>query len=280
MPFKFVIFLSVGLWFSGILPFTENTAEAQEPVDLELVLAVDVSRSMDIPEQLLQRRGYVEAFQSKDVIDAIIQGGYGQIAVLYMEWAGNSIANIIVPWTLINSKESAYRFSELLGQQSPHRLSRTSISNALSFASMQFGQSPWKGLRRIIDVSGDGPNNQGLPVTDVRDRAIGEGIIINGLPLMIRNNTFGFGMDDLDAYYFDCVTGGTGSFVLPVYAWEEFPQAVRRKLVLEITQFDETLRPIPAASHEGGFDDPNRERVDCLFGEKQWEMRMRDLEWR
>lgn len=280
MPYRFMIFISIGLWLSGLSAFVIHPAQAQESVDLELVLAVDVSRSMDIQEQLLQRRGYVEAFQSKDVIDAITQGGYGQIAVLYMEWAGSGIANIIVPWTLINNKEAAFGFSGLLAQQAPHRLSRTSISNAVAFASGQFGRSPWKGLRRVIDVSGDGPNNQGLPIVDARDKAVGNGIIINGLPLMIRNNNFGFGVDNLDSYYFDCVTGGTGSFVLPVYAWEEFPQAVRRKLVLEITHNEEELRPIPIASHEGGFDDPNREPVDCLVGEKKWEMRMRDLEWR
>ena len=147
---------------------------------------------MDIQEQLLQRRGYVEAFKSKEVIDAITQGGYGKIAVLYMEWAGTGIANIVVPWTLIDSRDAAFEFSELLKQQTPHRLSRTSISNALGYASAQFGTSPWKGLRKVIDVSGDGPNNQGLPVTAARDKAVKAGIIINGLPLMIRKQYFRF----------------------------------------------------------------------------------------
>ncbi|MEM7464071.1 MAG: DUF1194 domain-containing protein [Pseudomonadota bacterium] len=272
--------IALCLLLTGGMFFVVKPASAQEPVDLELVLAVDVSRSMDIQEQLLQRRGYVEAFKSKEVIDAITQGGYGKIAVLYMEWAGTGIANIVVPWTLIDSRQASFEFAELLKQQIPHRLSRTSISNALGYASAQFGTSPWKGLRRVIDVSGDGPNNQGLPVMDARDKAVKAGIIINGLPLMIRNNSFGFGIDELDSYYFDCVTGGTGSFVLPVYAWEEFPQAVRRKLVLEITQYEGQPLPIPASSVEGAFDDPNRERVDCLVGEKLWEIRMRDMEWR
>ncbi|MGI9400243.1 MAG: DUF1194 domain-containing protein [Rhizobiaceae bacterium] len=280
MLFRYLVLVSFFLWFACYASLLPKPALAEEPVDLELVLAVDVSRSMDIREQLLQRRGYVEAFKSKEVIDAITQGGYGQITALYMEWAGTGVANVIVPWTLIKDKESAYRFADLLGQQTPHRLSRTSISNAVNFASAQFGQSPWKGLRRVIDVSGDGPNNQGAPIVDARDQAVQNGIIINGLPLMIRNNSFGFGVDNLDSYYFDCVTGGTGSFVLPVYAWEEFPQAVRRKLVLEITQNENDLRPIPISSHYDAFDDPNREKVDCLVGEKQWEQRMRDLEWR
>jgi hypothetical protein len=228
----------------------------------------------------LQRRGYVEAFRSKEVIDAITQGGYGQIAVLYLEWAGAGITNVVVPWTLIHNTESAQLFSDLLNMQKPRRLSRTSISSALSRSIDQFGKSQWKGLRRVIDVSGDGPNNQGPPVAEFRDIAVQSGIVINGLPLMIRTNTFGFGIEHLDSYYFDCVTGGTGSFVLPVYSWEEFPEAVRRKMVLEITGVERGLRPVPVASEEGGYDDPNREPVDCLVGEKLWEMRMRDLEWR
>jgi Protein of unknown function (DUF1194) len=280
MHVKFAIMSLAILCSVGQAGFASNQARAQEPVDLELVLAVDVSRSMDVEEQLLQRRGYVEAFRSKEVIDAITQGGYGQIAVLYLEWAGMGITNVVVPWTLINDTKSAVVFSDLLNMQQPQRLSRTSISSALTRASAEFGTSQWKGLRRIIDVSGDGPNNQGPPVANVRDLAVQSGIVINGLPLMVRSNTYGFGIEHLDSYYFDCVTGGTGSFVLPVYSWAEFPEAVRRKLVLEITGLEREQRPVPVVSEQGGYDDPGREPIDCLIGEKLWEMRMRDLEWR
>lgn len=266
--------------FAGLMPFVGNPGKAQERIDLELVLAVDVSRSMDIQEQLLQRRGYSAAFRSREVVDAITGGGFGKIAVLYMEWAGVGITNVIVPWTMIDSMESSTAFADALDKQSPRRLSRTSISNALQTASGLFGQQPWRGLRRVVDVSGDGPNNQGQPIEFWRDELVKSGIVINGLPLMIRTSTFGFGIENLDEYYFDCVTGGTGSFVLPVYKWEEFPQAVRRKLVLEIAgarflRGADVLTAMPVA-----FDDPDRPKVDCLIGEKLWQQRMREMEWR
>ena len=253
---------------------------AQERIDLELVLAVDVSRSMDVGEQLLQRRGYSEAFRSKEVVESIVGGGFGKIAVIYLEWAGVGISNIVVPWTLIDSEESAIAFADALDMQLPRRLSRTSISNALRVSGRLFGQQPWTALRRVVDVSGDGPNNQGYPVEVVRDELVQSGIVINGLPMMIRNSTYGFGIENLDEYYFDCVTGGTGSFVLPVHTWEEFPRAVRRKLVLEIAgaRYFDGMERIGATN--ATFDDPDREKVDCLIGEKRWEQRMREMEWR
>jgi len=259
---------------SGQSPY----AQGNDVVDLELVLAVDVSRSMDAVEQGLQREGYVKAFRSPEVVAAITGGISGRIAVTYMEWAGASLQNIVVPWTIIDSAETANAFADALSRQVPQRLSRTSISGAIGRAGSLFGGSGYSPLRKVIDVSGDGPNNQGASVTAMRDEWVAKGVVINGLPLMISTSSMGFGIDNLDEYYEDCVIGGPGSFVLPVRSWEEFPVAVRRKLVLEIAavwpdvpqQSGAPVLPVQA----------ERLPVDCLIGEKLWEWRMRDLEWR
>ncbi|MCG6858320.1 MAG: DUF1194 domain-containing protein [Salaquimonas sp.] len=267
---------AAALAFFGFAP--NDAAQAQEMVDLELVLAVDVSRSMDYQEQLLQRDGYIAAFRSDEVIAAILGGGLGRIVVTYMEWAGDRTTRVIVPWSLIDSRESANAFASRLEEVKPERLSRTSISNALEHSQGLFGTSSWKGVRRVVDVSGDGPNNSGMPVEAMRDQLVNNGITINGLPLMIRTSTFGFGIENLDEYYTDCVIGGTGAFVIPVYDWESFPRAVRRKMVLEIARL--APRAIPASQTLRTTNVADRPKVDCLIGEKLWQQRMQDLEWR
>ena len=263
-----------------LVNLVSTPASSAERVDLELVLAVDASRSMDRDEKLLQRRGYVEAFRSPDVINAITGGGFGKIAVAYLEWAGYGSTRVVVDWTLIDSKEAALAFATRLESDDPQRLSRTSISNAIHMASDMFGTSPWQGLRRVIDVSGDGPNNHGHPITSMRDAIVAKGVIINGLPLMIRNSTFGFGIENLDEYYADCVIGGTGAFVLPVYSWEKFPEAVRRKLVLEIAGAAEPVLLHRASDDSVMAPGEGRPRVDCMIGEKLWYKRMQEMEWR
>ncbi|HSO46621.1 MAG TPA: DUF1194 domain-containing protein [Rhizobiaceae bacterium] len=254
--------------------FSIEAPAAQDSVDLELVLAVDVSRSMDFVEQQLQREGYSQAFRSPEVIEAITSGLTGRIAVTYMEWAGDTIQRVVVPWTIIHDAGTAAGFADALALQAPQRLSRTSISGAIMAAGALFGKSGATAMRKVIDVSGDGPNNQGMPVTLLRDEWVRQGVVINGLPLMIGTSSFGFGIDNLDAYYRDCVIGGPGSFVLSVYTWEEFPRAVRRKLVLEIAG----IVPEPAESNLVQLAQSEAE-VDCLVGERIWERRMRDLEW-
>lgn len=249
----------------------EVRAAEPEMVDLELVLAVDISRSMDHGELVLQRRGYAEAFRSQEVVDAITGGGFGRIAVTFVEWAGYGTARTVIPWTLVDDAASAAGFADALQRLTIVRLRRTSISGALKASAELFGTAPWRGLRRVIDVSGDGPNNHGVRVDSERDRLVAQGIVINGLPLMIRNSTFGFGIENLDEYYIDCVIGGTGAFVIPVYDWQEFPKAVRRKLILEIAGTEAPL--LERVSVEA------RDPVDCLIGEKLWEQRMRELDW-
>ncbi len=276
------LFLALLVALAGGFAFG-TPARAEGEVDLTLVLAVDVSRSMDYDELAIQRQGYAEAFRSAEVIGAILSGRHARIAVSYVEWAGSGIARVIVPWTLIDGEAAARGFAGELSRQLPQRLSRTSISGALSFSAELLDRSPWRGMRQVVDVSGDGPNNQGAPVESERDRLVEAGISINGLPLMVRTSGFGLGIDNLDDYYSDCVIGGAASFVLPVYGWEEFPMAVRRKLVLEIAGLvpsrDQPPKGRPVAI-EAAFSTPVRDGVDCMIGEKLWELRMRDMEWR
>ncbi|MBK1623736.1 DUF1194 domain-containing protein [Afifella marina] len=249
---------------------TQAFAADDTPVDLELVLAVDVSWSMDYDEQVFQRAGYVAAFRDPEVIEAIRSGGWGRIAVTYVEWAGSSLQEVIVPWTLIEDAASAHAFADKLDTTTTGRLRRTSISGALGFSFSAFDDSGYAGLRRVIDVSGDGPNNQGLPVTVERDRLVSEGVIINGLPILLKGSGGrGFmSIPNLDVYYEDCVIGGTGAFALPIRDVSEFSTAIRQKLLLEIADY-----PPEKTLVQDAQDAP---RVDCMIGEKMW-MRWRRM---
>ena len=233
-------------------------------VDVELVLAVDVSRSMSQRELEIQRRGYAEALVSKEVTDAIARGRYGQIALTYLEWAGVYSQREIVPWTLIRAPKDGQAFAAKLTAEFNAALRRTSISGAIDHSRTLFNLNGFNGLSHVLDISGDGPNNMGRKVTEARDQAVNRGITINGLPLMTRE---GLGaqwhLDDLDEYYRHCVIGGTGAFVIPVLEWEHFPSAVRRKLVLEIAGQQPRIWQAQAAPRDEGYD--------CLIGEKIWD---------
>ena len=236
-------------------------------VDVELFLAVDVSRSMTAEERAIQRRGYAAALTSPDVMDAIRNGMLGRIAVTYVEWAGQYSQREIVPWTLIEDAESAFAVAEIIMAHAMGGLRRTSISGALLYASEAFDDNGFSGLRRVIDVSGDGPNNHGRPVLRARHAVLEKGIIINGLPLMTRDAMSDiWGIEDLDVYYQRCVIGGPGAFVVPVYTWDQFPQAVERKLILEISGLPERIYRAQARTLPP---------YDCLIGEKIFERNMR-----
>lgn len=240
-------------------------AAAQTPVDLELVIAVDVSLSMDLDEQRLQRDGYVAAFRDGEIHKAITSGGHGRIAVIYMEWAGPVSQSVVVPWTIIDGAGAARAFADKLEAVQISRARLTSISAALKFSQELFATSAVKGLRRVIDVSGDGPNNAGEPVVPVRDELVASGIIINGLPILLHTAvTTAFDISDLDQYYGNCVIGGTGAFMVPVRQLAEFASAIRRKLLLEISGVEMPARITPAQS----VSPP--EGYDCLTGEKRW----------
>jgi len=239
---------------------------AQEPVDVELVLAVDVSLSMSPDELRIQRDGYVAALTHEDVIRAIEDGLYGKIAITYFEWAGDSSQHVIVPWTTIASAEDAERVASRLTAQPPGSARRTSISGAINFARDIFAESAYKGARRVLDISGDGPNNQGSRVDVARDELVSKGITINGLPLMTNGGAASsFSIDDLDNYYAQCVIGGPGAFMIPVNDWTQFPEAIRRKLVIELAGRNPSDFLVMTAASEGKYD--------CLIGEKMWDDR-------
>ena len=245
--------------------FADASANAV-PVDVELILAVDVSYSMDPEEQALQREGYVQALRSKEFLTALREGAHGKIAVMYFEWAGQFDQKILMPWRLIDGPEAADAVADELARAPYRRASRTSISGGLSFAKPLFDTSGYRGLRRVIDVSGDGANNAGAPVVPTRDGVTAAGITINGLPIMIRRSRGSMmDIDNLDVYYEDCVIGGPGAFVVPIHERSQFVEATRTKLILEIAGRQPEARVVPAAAREP--------RVNCLIGEKLWQDR-------
>ena len=204
-------------------------------VDVELVIAVDVSYSMDPDEQELQREGYITGLTSPEFLNALHQGMHGKIAITYFEWAGSTDQRVVVPWRLIDGPASARAFADEIARAPYRRAYRTSISGALRFAQPLFEGSGFRGLRRVIDVSGDGVNNQGVPVTLMRDEALERGITINGLPILLkRPSAATMDIENLDVYYEDCVIGGPGAFVIPIKERDQFREATRTKLVLEI----------------------------------------------
>jgi hypothetical protein len=243
-------------------------AAAGAEVDLELVLAVDVSGSMDAEEQAVQRQGYIDALLHPEVLGAIRSGPFGRIAVAYVEWAGADAQAVTVPWALLDGAAAAESFVAALEEAPSRRMRGTSLSGALGFAAPLFENNGYEGLRRVIDVSGDGANNMGPPVTPVRDAVVARGIVVNGLPIAIRPSGGWSGLSgpDLVAYYRDCVIGGPGAFVLPVTEPGQIAEAIRQKLVLEIASLPP--RPVPAAPAMPVA------AVDCLVGEQQrriWE---------
>jgi hypothetical protein len=253
--------LAILLLASSVAAASVVAAEGSE-VDLELVLAIDVSRSIDAEEAQLQRDGYVSAFRHPEVIDAIRSGPAGRIAVTYVEWAGPTFQGVVVPWTVIGDKDDAEAFAARLEAAPISREFGTSISLGLTFAAEQFGGSELTSARRVIDISGDGPNNTGPPVTEARDRIVADGITINGLPLLLKEVTTvsPYGIPDLDIYYEDCVIGGPGAFAIAVADIENFDRAVRRKLVLEISA-------APPLVHRAA-ETVRVPRIDCMIGEK------------
>jgi hypothetical protein len=236
-------------------------------VDVELVLAVDVSYSMDPDEQALQREGYVTGITSREFLQALQQGMNGKVAITYVEWAGPTDQKILVPWRLIDGPESAAAVAKEISAAPYRRAARTSISGALGFAKSLFASSGYRGIRRVIDVSGDGTNNSGERIVPVRDEVTESGITINGLPILLKRPTPGsMDIENLDVYYEDCVIGGPGAFVIPIHERDQFKTATRSKLVLEIA--GRTPAPIPAAA--------SAPRISCTIGERMWRERWGD----
>jgi len=237
--------------------------ESTPSVDVELVLAVDVSYSMDMDELAIQREGYAQAIISKEFLQALKSGPHGKISVTYFEWAASTDQKIIIPWRVIEGPESADAVANEIMKTPIRRASRTSISGAINFAMPLFDESPYRGLRRVIDISGDGPNNNGGPVVVARDAALEKGVVINGLPIMVKEPSYStMDIDNLDLYYEDCVIGGPGSFVVSIKDREKFKEAIRTKLLLEVAGRTPERPIVPVAAKEP--------RVNCLIGEKIW----------
>ena len=225
---------------------TISVAGGQElVVDLQLVLAADVSSSTNDNEVQLQRNGFASAFRDPNVIQAIVSGPVGRIAVTYFEWSNQDNQNVIVPWTIIDDAESAYRLASIFSEVGITRPAlvdgRTSISAALQFGEALFAASGFSSDRRLIDISADGVNNAGPDVGPIREEILAAGIVINGLPILNRNRpdlgsaAFAWPEDPgLVRYFRDTVIGGLGSFLIPATSIDSFYQSLRNKLVTEI----------------------------------------------
>jgi hypothetical protein len=262
--------LAIGLdgWNRGAAgPLDVDAGQgAQTDVDVELVLAVDVSYSMDPDEQKLQREGYVTALKSREFLDALKRGTHGRIAVTYFEWAGVGDQKTVLPWRLIDGPQSAAAVADEIASAPYRRAYRTSISGALIYATGQLDRSGHRGIRRVIDVSGDGANNQGPPIVVVRSQVLEKGITINGLPIMLKAPQPGsIDIESLDVYYEDCVIGGPGAFVVPIREPEQFKEATRTKLVLEVAGLASSPRLVPVSAQAP--------RISCTIGERLWQQR-------
>jgi hypothetical protein len=229
MPIRRVI-LGALAWLASAV-----AVAAAEPVDLELVLAVDISGSIDEDEARLQREGYVAALTDPDVLKAIRSGLHGRIAIAYFEWSGPETRRLVLDWTLVEDEETAHAAAAKLGAAPIRSGMSTSISGAIDFAMPMYGRD-YQGARRVLDISGDGPNNAGPLVTVPREQALARGITINGLPIVNdRPSRGGFPtLKELDLYYEHCVIGGPGAFLIVAEGFETFAEAIRKKMIIEI----------------------------------------------
>jgi hypothetical protein len=210
--------------------FLAGKPAATQPanVDMQLVLAVDASGSVSQERFELQRQGYAAAFRHPQVLRAIRSGHTQSIAVIMMQWTGPTMQAIAVPWTLVRDQASAAALADAI-EKAPRQLfgGGTSISGAIDFGVALMPTGPYRGQKRVIDVSGDGSNNRGRPVTLARDDAVRTGVTVNGLPILALE-------PDLDRYYFENVIGGPGAIMVPAVDYGAFAQAILKKLVLEI----------------------------------------------
>jgi hypothetical protein len=248
------------------LGFLPPAARADVEVDVALVIAVDISYSMDIEELALQRQGFADAFRAPVVHDAIRKGTLGRVAVVYMEWAGAYDQRVMVPWTILDGADSAVAFADKVAAVPVRRAQRTSISGAIDHGMKLLGESRVDATRRVIDISGDGANNQGRIVNISRNDAVAQGATINGLPVMLKRPGY-LDIADLDIYYRDCVVGGAGAFTIPIRERDQFANVIKTKILLEIAGL---VPPEPLIKPAQGGE----RRADCLIGETQWRDRM------
>jgi Protein of unknown function (DUF1194) len=249
---------------SAAPPSPQTASVSPIEVDVELVLAVDVSYSMDLDEQRVQRDGYIAAIRSPEFIDAVRNGALGKIALSYVEWGGIGAQKTTVEWRVIENEADAQAFADELAEKPIIQIARTSISGAIQQSVSLIKSNPYQGLREVIDISGDGPNNAGQPVSDARDAAAEKGVIINGLPLLLKKGYDSASMELLDVYYKQCIITGPGSFVLPVRSKEEFGSAIRQKIIREIAAAPVDDNPLISLASDFRTNEP---KVNCLAGE-------------
>jgi len=235
-----LVLLLGAVGISGAAPAPKTPMEA---VDVELVIATDVSPSIDAQEAQLQREGIAEAFLNPQVVNAIQSGALGKIGVAYIDFSSREYNKVVINWRVIKDKVSAAAFADTL-RKAPRTFGRhTSISDALELGQFLIEANNFEGTRRVIDVSGDGPNNWGRDITEVRDTLVKRGIAINGLPII--NDHGGFGtIANLDKYYLNCVIGGPASFIVVAKGFQDFSRAIRNKLILEISSDTPAANPL------------------------------------
>jgi len=216
-------------------------ARAGEDVDVLLVLAADVSRSIDAAKFQLQRDGYAAAIADPHVLDTIRSGRNGRIGIAFVEWSGIGAQRVVIDWMTVGDAASAKDFGDRLIEAPRSFADRTSISGAIDFAMNELGQAPFQSARRIIDISGDGTNNAGRDVAAARDEAVAKGVTINGL-VILSDNPMSWNPDHtnppggLDNYYRNNVVGGQGAFVMVAKDFNSFGQAIIGKIIAEVAQ--------------------------------------------
>ena len=276
MLFRSAAAMFVSAALSLAIGLSQPAAADAVAVDLELILAADVSGSVDANEARLQREGYQKALVNDDVIKAIESGMLGRIAVTYVEWAGMGHYKVVVDWTLISDKPSAEAFVAKLAAIPHQKAPRTSISGAIDISVPRFATNRFEGTRRIIDISGDGANNYGRLVNEARDDAVAAGITINGLPIITEQASLRYPtIADLDLFFQDCVIGGPGAFHVVANGFEDFARAVRKKMILEIAgTFPAQIQRVGGPSADGPpwriWRAAEREPMPCNIGEWRW----------
>jgi hypothetical protein len=235
------------------VPAPAAPASGANQVDLKLVIATDVSRSINNEEAQIQREGTAEAFLNPEIVKAIQSGALGRIAVAMIDWSSPQFDRVVLDWTIVRDKASATALAERIRNipRTPGR--RTSISSALELGALLLEGSAGEivATRRVIDVSGDGPNNDGNSMQETHDKTIANGIVVNGLPIMDENANGYF--PGLDKYYAGCVVGGKGAFVVVVRRFSDFGAAMRHKLILEISQDESQIKQALNELHAGGL---------------------------
>jgi hypothetical protein len=241
-PGRSTTFAAVALVLGLLAMSFAHAQTSGAAADLQLVLAVDTSGSVDQRRFELQKLGYVGAFRNPRVHDAIRSGPARAIAVTMVQWTGPTMQAVAAPWTLIRDPATANAFAAAI-EDAPRQLffGGTSISGAIDHALALMPASPFKAARQTIDISGDGSNNRGRSVNLARDEAVAAGVVINGLPILALE-------PDLDGYYRDNVIGGAGAFAIAAETYETFADAVLKKLIIEIASTPQSIDALAKAS--------------------------------